>query len=205
MSESSSISQWISGLKAGEADAAQQLWDRYSQRLIQLARGRLGNAPKRIADEEDIAQSVFFSLCRGADAGRLNDVTDRDDLWWLLLKVTRMKVADHVRRELAQKRGGGHVSAESEILNNSDQSHGFSLDNLIGEQVTPELLAIMEEEHQRLLALLRDDLLRRIATARIEGYTVAEIATDLSISTRSVERKLQLIRSRWGQELNNVQ
>ena len=117
-----------------------------------------------------------------------------------LLRTTAVILANQVGEVIFER----VLRAESELQPNTDRDSGFSLDHLIGEQATPETLAILEEEHQRLLSLLRDDPLRRIATARIEGYTVAEIADDLAISTRSVERKLQLIRSRWGQELNNV-
>ena len=205
MKESSSVSQWIIGLKAGQAAAAQHLWDRYSDRLVTVARQRLGDAPRRVADEEDVAQSVFFAICRGADAGRLSDIRHRDDLWWLLLGITRMKVADHVRRETAQKRGAGRVRAESDMYGTADQSQAFSLDDLIGEDATPEMVVMLEEQHTRLLALLRDKVLRKIATARIEGYTIPEIAKDLSISTRSIERKLKLIRIQWAQELNDGQ
>ena len=52
-----------------------------------------------------------------------------------------------------------------------------------------------------MLGLLRDDRLREIAVWRMEGYTVAEIAEQLGISVRAVERKLQLIRAKWAREL----
>jgi DNA-directed RNA polymerase specialized sigma24 family protein len=42
--------------------------------------------------------------------------------------------------------------------------------------------------------------LREIALARVEGYTVQEIAERLEISKRSVERKLDLIRQAWAKE-----
>ena len=51
------------------------------------------------------------------------------------------------------------------------------------------------------LGLLRDDRLRQIAIFRIEGFTVPEIAQDLHVSTRSIERKLQVIRETWSKEL----
>ena len=47
--------------------------------------------------------------------------------------------------------------------------------------------------------------MKKIANARIEGYTNPEIAGELKISTRSVERKLQIIRSRWAQEVGDVE
>jgi RNA polymerase sigma factor (sigma-70 family) len=203
MSENS-VSAWIAGLKASEADAAQKVWERYAIRLVELARRKLGSAPKGIADEEDIAQSVFRSVCRGAAAGRFENVKNRDDLWWLLLAITKQKVVDHIRRETAQKRGTGRVQSEAALAAHADDSKGFTLDQLVGEEPTPEFLVILDEQNQRLLGLLRDDRLRQIAISRIEGYTVPEIAAELAVSTRSIERKLQLIRSKWARELSSI-
>ncbi|MCE9554342.1 MAG: RNA polymerase subunit sigma-70 [Planctomycetes bacterium] len=205
MDDSSSISRWIAGLKEGEAEDIQRLWQRYSSRLTNLARQRLRGVSKRVADEEDIAQSVFHSLCRGAAAGRLDKINGRDDLWWLLLAITRMKVVDHIRREMAEKRGAGLVVCETELTGDSHPSQVFSLDDLIGHDPTPEFLVILEEEHRRLIELLPDDRLKKIANARIEGYTNDEVASALEISKRSVERKLQLIRNRWEQEVSDVE
>jgi RNA polymerase sigma factor (sigma-70 family) len=201
MSAAPSISHWIAELKDGDASAAERLWERYAMRLVELARRRLKDAPKQVADEEDVAASVFHSLCRGAAAGRFENVKNRDDLWWLLLAITKQKVVDHVRREMAQKRGGGRIQSESGLSRNSDDSHGFALDHLIGDEPTPEFALMLQEQHSRLLGLLRDDRLRQIAVFRIEGLTVPEIAADLGVSTRSVERKLQLIRGAWSKEL----
>jgi RNA polymerase sigma factor (sigma-70 family) len=204
MDDSSSITRWIAGLKRGEAEKVQRLWERYSARLTELARQRLRGASTRSADEEDIAASVFHALCRGAAAGRLEKINGRDDLWWLLLAMTRKKVIDHIRREMAEKRGGGRLYSEAE-LQTQEGSGTFNLDDLIGGEPTPEVLTILEEEHQRLLALLPDDRMKKIANARIEGYTNPEIAGELKISTRSVERKLQIIRNRWAQEVGDVE
>jgi RNA polymerase sigma factor (sigma-70 family) len=204
MAPENSVSAWITGLKTNEAVALQRLWGRYAVWLVALARRKLGNAPKGIADEEDIAQSVFRSVCRGAAAGRFEEVRSRDDLWWLLLAITKQKVVDHIRRETAQKRGAGRVQSEASLAANANDSKGFTLDQLVGEEPTPDFLVILEEQNRRLLGLLRDDRLRQIAISRIEGYTVAEIATELAVSTRSIERKLQLIRSKWARDLSGV-
>ena len=112
----SSVSQWISGLHEGDGTSIERLWDRYAQCLVALAKQRLRNVPLRTADEEDIAASVFESLCRGASEGRLKDLNNRDELWWLLLALTRRKVANHVRRETAEKRGGSIFPAIREIV-----------------------------------------------------------------------------------------
>jgi len=200
MSTHGSVSRWINGLKAGEAEAAQRLWERYVGQLVSLARQRLGSAPRSFVDEEDIAQTVFSTICRGATDGRFSDVKNRDELWWLLVAITRQNVASHVRNECTQKRGAGRVYPESQLPIAADGKS--ALDIIVGGDPTPDFLATLDEQFQRLLGRLRDDRLREIAIMRFEGYTVAEIATKLAISTRSIERKLQLIRLEFVTFLN---
>src|SRR5262249_61707282 len=76
-----SVSAWIEGLKAGDAAAAEELWQRYFGQLVALARRRLQGARVRAADGEDAALSAFDSFCRGAEQGRFPRLNDRDDLW----------------------------------------------------------------------------------------------------------------------------
>ena len=198
-----SVSRWFLDLKRGDQDAAQRLWDRYSSALIEQARNRLGDSPRRVADEEDIAQSVFHNLCRGATSGRFEDIDNRDELWWLLLAITKQKVIDQIRRDSAKKRGSGRVVTESSMKAPGNDL-GFSLDYLIGETPSPEFLVTLQEQNQRLMMQLRNDTLRRIVVMRLEGYTVEEIAAQMPFGTRTVERKLQLIRSAWAEELSGV-
>jgi RNA polymerase sigma factor (sigma-70 family) len=200
-SERGSVTRWIAELKTGDAAAAQQLWTRYQADLHQLARKMLGSAPRKAADEEDVAASVFESICLGAARGRFQDLATRDELWWLLVTITRQKAVSLVRYEVRKKRGGGNVRTEADILR-ARQDQSFRLDELIGKSPTPEFLATMNEEQARLLVLLRNDQLRRVAVMKIQGYTHEEIATDLGISSRSVIRKVKLIRDRWAAELD---
>ena len=65
-----SVTQWIHQLQAGDRDAAQELWNRYFQRLVGLARCKLQGAQRRAADEEDVVLSAFESFFRGAEQGR---------------------------------------------------------------------------------------------------------------------------------------
>jgi RNA polymerase sigma factor (sigma-70 family) len=188
-------------LKSGDLAAVEALWQRYASSLVALARHRLRGVSTSYADEDDIAQSVFHNVCRGAAAGRFTGVQNRDELWWLLLSITKRKVVDHIRRETAIKRGGGSVLSETALASNSVEGSPFSFDLLVADEPTPEFLVALDEQTQRILGLLRDDRLREIAIARIEGFTVAEIADNLAISARSVERKLQLIRKTWSADL----
>jgi RNA polymerase sigma factor (sigma-70 family) len=198
---SDSVTEWIGRLKAGHEDAIQKLWDRYSATLAELARKNLGDLPKTVTDEEDIAQSVFHSICRGAAAGRFADLNSRVELWWLLLAITRQKTVNHFRRETAKKRGIGRVETESALVDRAEGDRPFSMDDLISSVPSPDFLLMLEEQYQSLLAGLRDDTLRKIAVLRVEGYTVAEIAARLEISVRAVERKLHGIRVQWANEM----
>lgn len=106
-----------------------------------------------------------------------------------------------MRRETALKRGAGQVRSESRLRRNADDSDGFSLDRLVGDEPTPDLVLMLDEQYQRLFGLLCDDQLRQIVQYRIEGLSVSEIANDLRLSTRSIERILQRIRGLWSLEL----
>ena len=198
-----SISEWFGRLKAGEAEAAQKLWNRYSGELLRFAKQRLSALPPSMADEEDVAQSVFGSIWRGATEGRFAEVTTRDELWWLLLGITKRKTVDHIRRETAQKRRRPQGAPDSQNDFSQQAAWQPSLNDLISSSPTPDFLVSLEDQYSRLLGLLRDDRLREIAILRIQGYTVAEIAQKMSIGQRAVERKLQLIREKWKSELIN--
>lgn len=100
-----SVTRWIGDLKDGQDAATQKIWERYFDRLVRVASRQLGAAPRRIADEEDVAVSVFDSLCKGAAAGRFDKLKDRDDLWRLLTAISGMKAVDQIRRQTAKKRG----------------------------------------------------------------------------------------------------
>jgi RNA polymerase sigma factor (sigma-70 family) len=195
-----SVTQWIADLKAGDPDAAEELANRYFDRLVTLARKHLGSAPRRVADEEDVAISVLQRLCTGADQGRFPKLHDREDLWAVLLTVTKGKVTDQIRHLSRKKRGGGDVRGHS-VLGVGSDGQPMDFAQCVADELSPEFLTQLDEEHQRLLGLLRDDTHRNIALWRMEGYSNDEIAKRLQISVKSVERKLRHIREKWAGEM----
>ena len=199
MDDEGSITLWIGGLKAGDQDAAQPLWERYFQRLVGLARARLRSSarPGVVEDEEDAALSAFDSLCTGAMRGKFPLLADRDDLWRLLVIITARKAQDQLQRRRAQKRGGGLVVGESDLVGPGGEEGGF--DQIAGREPTPEFALMVAEQCSRLLEVLGDDTLRRVATLKMEGYTGEEIADQLGCSLRTVANKLKLIRMTWEQ------
>jgi DNA-directed RNA polymerase specialized sigma24 family protein len=201
MSMHGSVTHWLNRLQAGDIAATERLWQAYFPRLVGLARKKLREAPRRAADEEDVALSAFDSFCDGAAQGRFPQLTDRDDLWHLLVTITARKALQLIRHEQRQKRGGGLVRGESALANGPEAEEELTgLEQIIGNEPTPSFAAQVAEEYQQLLARLADPSLRTLAVWKMEGYSNEEIAGKLGCVTRTVERKLALIRTLWGQE-----
>lgn len=199
--DSDQVTEWVRDLRGQDNEAARRLWNRYFKRLIGEARRQLGSTPQRQVNEEDVAASVFTSLCRGAAGGRFDEVGNRDDLWRLLVVLTRCKVIDQKRRLKRLRRGEGKVAGESIFQRGNSDERRRGLDGMEGSADSPERIVSIDEEYQRLMNLLRDDTLRAVASARLEGFSNEEIAERMQISSRSVERKLRLIRDTWIREL----
>ncbi len=196
-----SITNWVSQLKAGDAEAAQPLFERYFGQMVRLARARLRGQPGRVADEEDAALSAFDSFCRGAEQGKFPQLKDRDNLWPLLVVITDRKAVNQVQHDRRQKRGGGTVQGESAWHDGKAAGDERGIEQMVGAEPTPEFAAQMAEECQRLLARLPNDALRHVAVWKMEGFTNVEIAAKLGCVERSVERKLELIRSLWKKDV----
>jgi DNA-directed RNA polymerase specialized sigma24 family protein len=196
-----SVTRLIGALTGDETDlAAEQLWQLYFGRLVRLAQARLKAAPRGAADEEDVALSAFDSFCRGAVRGQFPRLSDRDDLWRLLVTITARKAADHLRRERCQRRGGGRVVGEA-ALDAADPEAGRWLEQVVGREPTPSFVAQVVDECRRLLEGLGDEELRTVALLRMEGYSNDQVAERLGCGLRSVERKLARIRTRWLAEV----
>src|SRR5262245_49838095 len=169
MSPEESVSHWINLLQGGDPAAAQRLWERYFQRLAGLARAKLQGHPRRAADEEDVALSVFRCLCEGAARGRFPHLDDRDDLWRLLVTLTERKAFNLARDERRLKRGGGAVFSAAELPRPGDSSAPGGLDHVAGREPTPEFAAEVAEEYRRLLGRLGNTELQAIAVWKMEG------------------------------------
>jgi DNA-directed RNA polymerase specialized sigma24 family protein len=199
MSPSGSITYWVQQLQAGQRQAVQRLWEAYFTRLVGLARAKLRAAPRRVADEEDVALSAFDSFCRAAEQGRFPKLEDRDDLWQLLVLIASRKALNLLTHERRQKRGGKTTQPLDEPAD-GDSDAGALFGELIGREPDPALAAQVAEECERLLDVLGSEELRRVALAKLEGRTNEEVAADLGRSVGTVERKLKLIRGIWDRE-----
>ncbi len=191
------VTLWLGQLARGDETAARRIWEHYYERLVRLARKKLGNHKRRVADEEDVVLSAFNSFCQGAAAGRFPRLDDHHDLWKLLVTITARKAIAEIRREHCQKRGGGAVMGESAFIRQGASGRNAGINEVLGEAPTPELAALLTEQCECLLDRLGDESLRTIALYKLEGYTNEEIAVELDCAERTIERKLARIRAKW--------
>jgi len=205
MIQDESVTCWIDQAKAGDASAVRSLWERYFAQIVELARQQLRNsgADCRVADEEDVALSVLNKFFLSAQKGRYPDLSDRDGLWRLLIKMTANKSID-LRRQQSRVKRGGQTNGSKNLTPDSarplrlqDESQWT---NIISKQPTPELLTIMSDQLASLLARLDDPQLKRLLLEKMEGYTNEELAERHGGASRTIERRLRLIREYCRQE-----
>ncbi len=196
MPKNTNVSHWIDLVKAGDSAAATRIWQHYFDRLVRSVRARLYGQNRAVLDEEDIVLSVFDSFYNAAENGRFPDLSDRDDLWRLLLRMAARKVVDKRRHDLRQRRGGNvrihsldHAGDDEKVV------------EAIGNEPSPEMVLMMQESVRQLFFHLGVGQLGDLAGAKLEGYTNAELADRFGCSERTIERRLHLIREKCQQEL----
>lgn len=200
MSSEGSVTRWVTAAKGGDAAASQRLWERYHRQLVALARQKLQAGRRRAVDEEDVVQNAFHSFFQGVSRGRFPELNDRDNLWRLLVVITARKAFDQLAHERTQRQGCGQLQGESRIGSAPDASTLAGIEQVVGDEPTPEFAAQVAEEYGRLLDRLGDDSLRQVAVWKMEGLNSDEIAAKLDCSRRTVARKLDTIRIIWSRE-----
>ena len=118
-------------------------------------------------------------------------LADRSEVWKLLTTIALNKFRQQTARDSAVKRGGN--------LKREDMDRALRLeaDELCGEQKLQ-----MEEECERLLHMLGKSEIKQVALLKVEGYTNEEIAVALHCTRRTVQRRLDFIRTVWSRELD---
>lgn len=168
----------------GEIDASTELYMKYAGRLIGLTMRKSGADLARQVDPEDIVQSVFRTFFRRVEDGQY-DVPEGEEIWKLLLVIALNKIRAVATYHKAAKRDirrtEGNVPAEiyASFSDNRDDVALVSLQMVIDEMME-DLLEVN----------------RRIVMMRIQGFELAEIASHVHRSKRTVERVLQDFRSR---------
>ncbi|MDB4809960.1 sigma-70 family RNA polymerase sigma factor [bacterium] len=165
-------------------DAAYQLHQRYSERLLALVRSQCSVSLRSRFDPEDVAQSVFRTIFRRSAHGEYV-LPDSGDLWALLLVVCMNKVRSRATFHRAGKRSVERtVSLHHDILSPDRRNSDTDLELL--KMSIDEILSELPDRQQEIVRL------------RVLGSEIAEIAEISGRSLRTIERVLQ----RFRDELN---
>lgn len=176
-------------LRAGDQDAATEVFRRYAGRLIGLARSRLDPLVRRKEDPEDLLQSVFKSFFIRHAEGQW-DLGGWDGLWGLLTAITLRKCG---RKMVHFRRDRRDVRRETFPAPAGDTSSPVW--EAAAEGPTPQEAAMLAETVEHLLSDLseRD---RQIVVLDLQGHTAAEVAAQTGCSERTAHRVLDRIRKR---------
>jgi RNA polymerase sigma factor (sigma-70 family) len=199
MVQDGSVTRQIQLLRSGDEGerelAARLIWKRYFQDLLELARNNLNRRIRRREDEEDVVVSMYKSFCLRQQRGEF-DLAGRDALWKLLVTITLRKARNAAKKQMRDKRD---IAREQTVADPDDQESGlWVLEQMESSGPSPAEAAQLNEALERRLEVLGDPDLRQIALWRLEGYTNREIANRLDRTERSVERRMERIRSKWA-------
>ena len=100
---SQSFNVLITKLQAGDESAAVAILERYTGRLIGLARKRLGPGIRSKLDPDDVLQSVYRSFFLRHRKGKFQ-LKDWDNLWSLLATITLRKCGHRIEWFYADRR-----------------------------------------------------------------------------------------------------
>ncbi len=192
MHEGESLVGWANDVVGGDSEAEELLWNACVHDVRRFAKQSLRGARLREFDEEDVTASALHCLFTRLKDGRLTEVKTSRQLFALLRVIAKRKANDAIRRQRAERRGGGNVRGDS-IFGQAGPS-GAACDKT-DPQMTPGDAAEANERLAALLTSLDCESLREIAKLRMAHFTNSEIADRLNVSQRTVERKLALIRS----------
>jgi len=202
MANEGSVTGWLPLLERGDSSADEWLVSTYFEQVARVARRQLGMAPRRAADEEDVANSVFRLFLERAKDGGFKQLADRNDLHRILLLLTKRRAIDYYRRAMRRRQLELGESAVGEAAESN-----MRFEEIAATQSPSDLVTEIAEEIRELFSDIdcQDLQLDQIAMLRLQGYSAAEIAARLGCLPRTVYRRLSLIQAKWQSRANAEQ
>lgn len=189
MSEDYSFDDLMARLRSGDNDAAAQVFNRFANRLIDLARRRLASPQiRRKLDPEDVLQSVFRSFFVHQAAGEITGIQNWDNLWSLLVFITLRKcgrriayfhyASRDVRREIPVQLAKLEAAREC---------------GAGAEEPTPSEAAVLTETVEQLMNGLGARH-REILSLSLQGYSARQISRQVGCTERMAYRVLKRVK-----------
>jgi RNA polymerase sigma-70 factor (ECF subfamily) len=187
MAPEPSFAELMARLQAGDEDAAQEIFQRFADRLIALAHRRLDSLVRTKVDPEDVVLSAFKSFFLRCSGGRF-DLGGWDSLWSLLVLITLRKCG----REVKRFHGPGRDVRKETALSPVGDAEGGGWELLSREPTPAEAASLTETLEQFLTGLGQRE--RQAVQLRLQGYTVPEISAQVGLTEYTVEGMLKKAR-----------
>jgi RNA polymerase sigma factor (sigma-70 family) len=182
MTESQLFARLMERMRSGCPDAARELFDRYSPHIRKAVRRRLHQRLRTQYDSLDFTQAVWASFF--AVPPDRHTFNTPDDLLGFLAQVASNKVTEVFRQRLQTDK----YNLNREVpLGEDDRER--PAEPRAG-QPTPSQVAMANERWERLLAG-QPDHFRRVLELRRQGHTHQEIARQLGVTTKVIQRLLR--------------
>src|SRR5207302_6167773 len=166
--------------RAGDNDAATQVFNRFANRLIELARRRLDPQIRQKLDPEDVLQSVFRSFFAHQAAGQVKGLESWDNLWAWLVVITMRKCGHRIEYFHTASRDVQREIPAPLAEDDSNEDSGTSSD-----EPTPSEAAMLTETVEQLMNNL-EGRHREILALSLQGHTATEISAQLGCTERTV-------------------
>lgn len=175
-------------LTAGDEAAAAELWSRFTNRLIALARTRLDATVQQRVGPDDVVQSVYKSFFRRQQQGQF-ELDNWDGVWALLARITVRKCGRSAAAHRVAKR-----DVRRQARQGANESDDDLLNNLSEREPSPEEVAVFEDLLEALMLKLESDK-RDMLALRLQGYTVEEVSQKVDRTERAVYRLMARVRN----------
>lgn len=176
----------VRAAKSGNEDALDALLRRYGPVVTRIAELRLRRQFQGDPDVEDLVQETLLDAFRGLE--RFEMSSEGDFRHWLAT-IVENNVRDHLRRGLADKRGGGCVRRQADLTSSSLSASLFP-----GNEPGPSTNARANELEQRIQRVimheLEDSHREVIILRKLCGMTYDEIAAKMGYEGASSARAL---------------
>lgn len=175
------VPELIEAWRNGDQQAADEIFNRYQSRLLMLVSGKLNERLKKRLDPEDLVMSIMRSAFR-VTAQKDVGFQDESGFWKWLTTVALNKTYNRIDKETTDKRDYGKEVGSDSMLG----------DHLLAEP-TPDDVAEVAELLEKISAKL-NDVQAKILLAKLDGLSHAEIADELGVSTKTIQRNSHAIR-----------
>jgi len=176
----------VAEFRAGSESAARELFDKYCERLMKLAKRRIGQRMTSRVDPEDVIQSAFRTFFVRVKTDQFTFEAE-DDLFKLLVRLTVNKALRQIAYHRAAKR-----NPEMEAGQASDAQE--MMQQIAADEPPPEVEVALIEEFEKFMGQL-PKMDREVLSMKLQGYSTVEIAEKLGSYDRKIRRVLERIES----------